>query len=254
MNNLTSNTLKIIAICTMILDHIALYFHFLMPANIYLICRAIGRISMPIFVFLLIEGFFHTKDIKKYIIRLISIAIITQIAISIISYVNIIYVPNYIINVYKELNIVFSLSLTMALICLIDKKDILPVNIITKILRISLIFIILVLFIVLPIDYQLNVPLMAIGLYIAYKIKDSKKLNNINIVNKLLVSTSIILPSILQGFWVIFTPLALPFIFVYNNKLGYKSTLIKKMFYLSFFMQHILLYILSLLIFSFKIV
>lgn len=61
--------LKIIAIITMLIDHIGAVF--LENGTVgYMISRCIGRLAFPIFCFLLVEGFFHTKNLKKYMIRL----------------------------------------------------------------------------------------------------------------------------------------------------------------------------------------
>ena len=54
-------TLKIIAMITMIIDHVGFLF-FQDNHQTYIILRSIGRISFPIFCFVLVEGFFHTSD------------------------------------------------------------------------------------------------------------------------------------------------------------------------------------------------
>ena len=54
-------TLKMIAIITMLIDHVG---HVIFPE--IAILRIIGRFSFPIFCFLLVEGFFHTSNVKKY--------------------------------------------------------------------------------------------------------------------------------------------------------------------------------------------
>lgn len=71
---LTSNKLKFIACFSMLFDHIGKIIYLFFPNDTtYLVNYSfsiIGRIALPIFLFLIIEGFYHTKDIKKYFLRL----------------------------------------------------------------------------------------------------------------------------------------------------------------------------------------
>jgi hypothetical protein len=82
---LSGSTLKLIAIITMLIDHIGAGILEQLPnitENIIWvdkILRYIGRIAFPIFCFLLIEGFLHTSNIKKYASRLFLFAIISEI-------------------------------------------------------------------------------------------------------------------------------------------------------------------------------
>lgn len=100
---LTGSHLKWIAIITMLIDHIGaalLELGFLpQVANAVLagnsydyvvadyhfwynfdrILRAIGRLAFPIFCFLLVEGFLHTTNVKKYAMRLGLFALISEI-------------------------------------------------------------------------------------------------------------------------------------------------------------------------------
>lgn len=89
---ISGSTLKIIAIVTMFIDHIgativqgelyALPYDYSIMKIIIAIgmaMRFIGRLSFPIFCYLLVEGFLHTKNVKKYAIRLFLFALISEI-------------------------------------------------------------------------------------------------------------------------------------------------------------------------------
>lgn len=70
---MSSFMLKCIAMLTMIIDHVGMVFY---PE--YRILRIIGRISFPIFCFLLVEGFFHTRNVYKYLGRLLLMGVISE--------------------------------------------------------------------------------------------------------------------------------------------------------------------------------
>ena len=74
MKGLNTFTLKIIAIVSMLVDHIGLVFF---PE--VMMFRIIGRISFPIFAYVLAEGIYYTKDITKYMLRLGIFALLSEI-------------------------------------------------------------------------------------------------------------------------------------------------------------------------------
>jgi hypothetical protein len=72
--------LKLIAIITMLIDHTGAVF--ISPEKnpwLYLLFRGVGRLAFPIFVFLIVEGFYHTKNVKKYLLRMGIFAFISEI-------------------------------------------------------------------------------------------------------------------------------------------------------------------------------
>ena len=71
---LDSFQLKCIAIVSMALDHTGAVLY---PSQIWL--RCLGRIAFPIFCFLIVEGFFHTHDVRRYMGRLGVFALISEI-------------------------------------------------------------------------------------------------------------------------------------------------------------------------------
>lgn len=89
---LNSFSLKMIAIISMLIDHIGAFIieeilyignknelEFEYMFQIYNIMRSFGRIAFPIFCFLLIIGYEKTHDIKKYLFRLFIFAFVSEI-------------------------------------------------------------------------------------------------------------------------------------------------------------------------------
>ena len=70
---LSTFQLKWIAIITMLIDHIGAV---LFPYELGY--RIIGRIAFPIFCFLIVEGFSHTRDVRRYMVRLGIFALISE--------------------------------------------------------------------------------------------------------------------------------------------------------------------------------
>lgn len=96
---INGSTLKWIAIITMFIDHIGavlleafvlnswgtsplgtrFYEQWNQIYNVDMLLRYVGRIAFPIYCFLLVEGFLHTRDVRKYAIRLGIFALISEV-------------------------------------------------------------------------------------------------------------------------------------------------------------------------------
>lgn len=78
---INSNMLKWIAIVCMTLDHVAWAF---VPTQtpLGIIMHVFGRLTAPIMCFFIAEGFFHTRDRKKYAIRMLVFAFVSWVPFS----------------------------------------------------------------------------------------------------------------------------------------------------------------------------
>ena len=89
--------IKIIAIVTMLIDHIGMFF---MPEAIWM--RCIGRLSFPLFCYLCAQGFIHSRNVRVYAFRLLMLGIVSQFPYMIVMY------P---ISSVVSLNVLFTLVL-----------------------------------------------------------------------------------------------------------------------------------------------
>lgn len=82
MNTLTNDThqylsgfaLKYIALACMVLDHIHYFFSF--TGKVPLFFSQAGRLAAPLFLFCIIEGFIHTRNRKKYFLRIYLLSVL----------------------------------------------------------------------------------------------------------------------------------------------------------------------------------
>ena len=79
LKKISGYRLKYIALFSMFLDHIGVIGKAFLSKNVYFLLRAVGRLSFPLFCFILAEGFFHTKNRKKYQQRLFIFALLSEI-------------------------------------------------------------------------------------------------------------------------------------------------------------------------------
>ncbi len=123
----SGSALKMIAIVTMLIDHIG---HILLsqypPAvqvwfelgtekiSWYWISRTVGRTAFPIYCFLLTEGYIHTHDRKKYGLNLLVFALISEIP------WNLEHVGE--ISYSEQQNVFFTLFLGYLGICICESK------------------------------------------------------------------------------------------------------------------------------------
>jgi len=222
--------LKMIAIITMLIDHIGAVL--LSPdMQIYWVFRGIGRLAFPIFVFLLVEGFYHTKDVKKYLIRMGVFALISEIPFDLAFY-NIKSMKSILIHQ----NVFFTLFLGLLLITIMSKieKKFEKQIIVSNVLDALVVMAIGAIAFLLKTDYDIIGILMIVAFYL-YR------------GNRMLLTLSLF---VITGFlgndmFLALATISMIFIGLYNGKKGRN---VKYLFYI-FYPAHLLcLYFIHLLI------
>lgn len=113
--------LKWIACITMLIDHIALFFRHQcsIPDDTYLAMRYIGRIAFPLFAYLMVESFHHTKSRGKHLFHIGILALVSEIPFDVINISRKSLEGNVLTFEYQ--NVCISLFLSYLLLLITDK-------------------------------------------------------------------------------------------------------------------------------------
>jgi len=172
--------LKWIAVIAMTVDHMGAILY---PT--YWVLRVIGRLSFPLFCFLIVLGVESTRNVKNYFIRLFLFALVSQFPFSLALG----------IGMFESLNVFFTLSFGVMFIHFLKKKS--PLSLL-PILASFLNF-----------DYGIYGILMIGSMYV---LREDIKLGTVSIV---------LLNFLFLPVWPVqtFSLLTLPIILLYNNDL-----------------------------------
>ncbi len=222
---MSSFLLKIIACFTMLLCHIPFVYPQYSVPLIY-----IGKISFPLYAFLISEGYVHTRNFSKYLTRLIVFGVISQI-------------PAYLLFVGKSfnglyLNIFFTLALGLLGIRIYDKIK-------SKYISIPLIILLSVIAELLKFDYGAFGVLMIVCFYVFKRNKLNMVLSQMFLMfilymKKMSYYTFSLFNLQYILFQLLFSVISLAIILTYNGKKGKSSSKIKLMFY-CFYPVHLII-------------
>ena len=116
---LSGAELKLIAIISMLADHVnkALIYPYLESNHGFLafisdVFDIIGRIAFPLFCFMLVEGYFKTRNRKKYLLNLLLFGVISEVPFDM-------FTTASFFNMNWN-NVMFTLALVLVTVCIID--------------------------------------------------------------------------------------------------------------------------------------
>lgn len=175
---ITSFTLKIIAIISMLIDHTTVALYDIIPGelwDLYDIGRWIGRTAFPLFCFMIVEGYYHTRNKWRYLGSLIFLAFISEIPFDAL------IGNNGFVLEYSSQNVFFTLELGLLAIILIDTVNVKVKNVfLSKIIQLIIIVLISIHAIQISSDYGLVGVILILFIYYFEKVQNGlAKINDI---------------------------------------------------------------------------
>lgn len=252
---MNSFNLKLLALITMIIDHIGIVFF---PQ--YYIFRYIGRFSFPIFAFFLAEGARYTKNYISYLKRLLIFALISEIFFDLIFSFHLGIDK---MNFFEDTNTMYTLFISALSIYIFENTK-------NKILKFALMFLTINFAYFLSSDYGVWGVLFIL---IFYFIKDRKKLllcSSLWVISRYLYYIFLVFKEnisnpenfnyiynsvVINIFLLIFTLIPLVFIYIYkgnNHKEGNKGKYAKWLFYIGYPMHLAIIYLIELFVESIR--
>jgi len=234
---ITSFVLHIIAMAAMLCDH--LWGTFFVNSDLF---GYVGRIAFPIFAFLIVEGYFHTKSIKDYMIRLWIFAMISEIPFNLMMAHDFIYPFHH--------NVLWTFLLSLIAIIFMEKTK--HKHIVFRLIVYPIVIVVFYLLgMVTFVDYNGYGVLMVILFYFTrIKPEDSTVKKAVLLIIQV-IGMYIINVEMMKGLMLIvdiggssfefakqgLALFALPFIWLYNGKQGYYNKYVKY-FYYAFYPVH----------------
>ena len=122
---LSSFFIKVFALVFMTFDHVGLFlqmqfgsdYSIIQMANVF---RVLGRLALPLFIFMIVEGVLHTKNFNKYLLRLGILASMISIVFIVLEYANPV---SGVESLYRAGNIFLDLTLVAIAIYFIKNEN-----------------------------------------------------------------------------------------------------------------------------------
>lgn len=222
-SELSNNALKIIAMVSMLIDHVGME---IFPG--YKIFRIIGRLAFPIFAYMIAEGCFYTRNRKRYLLLMACLGIGCQAVYTIVCH-------------SFHINILLTFSLSVITIFVIDnfiekksKASLLCASgVVLSVICVSVIFPVIFKENGFDIDYGFLGVLLPVAVYYSHN-KSMKIISTFSILVAMAFST---------GEIQFFSLLSIPLLMLYNGKRGKLN--MKYVFYIFYPAHLVLIYLID---------
>ncbi len=210
--------LKLIALVTMIIDHYGAIFQ--SGVTEY---RIIGRLAFPIYAFLLVEGYLHTRDVKKYARRLLLFALISEIPFDLAFRGGL---------EFSHQNIFFTLFIGLVTMYFLDKSEDYNLN------KTLVIIVAMLVATILFVDYSFIGIVYILSFYYTRDMEKKERLLKVGLV-MLVVNLALV------GFTQQFAVFSLILIYFYNGKLGPRNKILQALFYIMYPLHLLVFYLIQ---------
>lgn len=227
---MSATVLKLIAVITMVIDHVAGTF-ISNQSLLGQIMHGIGRLTFPIMAYFIAEGFNKTSDIKAYIKRMGIFALISH-----IPYRYFAFGADNIRGFYTS--IIFTFFISLLILYILEKESL---DIVMKSVWVIILFALSILG-----DYSIFGPLLVIAFHKGYGNRKKQLLNGLVVTIGLIIFSLMI--SNFESLYMIATIIPLILLTKYNGKRGYTGGFIKYSFYIIYPLQFVILGLLEKLI------
>ena len=204
----------------MIIDHYGAIFH--SGIDLY---RIIGRLAFPIYCSLLVEGYYHTKNLAKYAKRLFIFALLSEIPFDLAFYGKL---------GFTHQNIFFTLSIGLGAMYFLDNKQKYNINDILVLLISG------TLAMILSVDYNFIGIIYILSFYYTRNYPKNKRFIKVALI---IFTTNLLTQSMIQQYAL----LALPIIYLYNGELGPKNKPLQLLFYVAYPLHLTIFYLIKIM-------
>ena len=222
-SGLSNNALKIIAMVSMLIDHVGMQ---IFPQ--YKIFRIIGRLAFPIFSYMIAEGCFYTRNRKKNILLMAGLGLGCQAVYTIVCH-----------SFYMNILLTFSLSVItiFAIDEFIEKKNKVSLlcvsGVVLSVICVSLIFPVVFKENGFDIDYGFLGVLLPVAVYYSHN-KTAKIIS---------AAAVLVLMAFISGSIQFFSLLSIPLLMLYNGKRGKLN--MKYVFYIFYPAHLVVIYLID---------